>query len=315
MTRTDVDVQDEAADLTASESSEEEDVKVPVEAADESGEAMEAGEPSASEPGSDKVVLKVVEAKDSKVQEADEESEAVAEPADEEGCMTEEEMIEAAIRAGEEAADNDFKVKYEQAQQELVELRKQLDEAGSGEAEADAKAQDAINRYQRLQADWENYRRRTAQERLNEKARANEDLVTKLLPVIDDMERAVKHAEGMELTDEFSRFVEGVKAVLKKLLTILDGEGVEAIDPKGEAFDPNLHQAIGRVEDAEQYDETVNEVYQKGYRMGDRILRSAMVTVTYGGPKRPAPEPDSGGEADEAEGPKADGSKAEGSEG
>ena len=301
-----------APEAAPADAEKEEDVKVPVEAADESGEAMEAHEPSASEPGSDKVVLKVVEAEDSKADEADDKS---AEAADEDGGMTEEEMIEAAIRAGEEAANDDFKVKYEQAQKELVELRKQLEDAGSGEAEADAKAQDAVNRYQRLQADWENYRRRTAQERLNEKARANEELVTKLLPVIDDMERAVKHAEGMELSEESSRFVEGVKAVLKKLLTILDGEGVEAIDPKGEAFDPNLHQAIGRVEDAEQYDETVNEVYQKGYRMGDRILRSAMVTVTYGGPKRPAPEPDAGGEADEAEGPKADGSKAEGSEG
>ena len=315
MTRSDVDVTDEAAAPAASESHEEEDVKVPVEAADESGEAMEAQEPSASEPGSDKVVLKVVETEDSEAQQTDEDGGTAVEPADEDGGMTEEEMIEAAIRAGEEAANDDFKVKYEQAQKELVELRKQLEDAGSGEAEADAKAQDAVNRYQRLQADWDNYRRRTAQERLNEKARANEELVTKLLPVIDDMERAVKHAEGMELSEESSRFVEGVKAVLKKLLTILDGEGVEAIDPKGEAFDPNLHQAIGRVEDAEQYDETVNEVYQKGYRMGDRILRSAMVTVTYGGPKRPAPEPDAGGEADEAEGPKANGSKAEGSEG
>ena len=64
------------------------------------------------------------------------------------------------------------------------------------------------------------------------------------------------------------------------------------IDPKGEAFDPLEHQAVGRVEDASQYDETVNDVYQKGYRMADRILRSAMVTVTYGGEKRPAPEPE-----------------------
>ena len=64
------------------------------------------------------------------------------------------------------------------------------------------------------------------------------------------------------------------------------------------------HQAVGRVEDASQYDETVNDVYQKGYRMADRILRSAMVTVTYGGEKRPAPEPEAAPEdaaADTAE--------------
>ena len=82
-------------------------------------------------------------------------------------------------------------------------------------------------------------------------------------------------------------------------------QGVEPIDPKGEAFDPLEHQAVGRVEDASQYDETVNDVYQKGYRMADRILRSAMVTVTYGGEKRPAPEPEAASEdatADTAEG-------------
>ena len=71
---------------------------------------------------------------------------------------------------------------------------------------------------------------------------------------------------------------------------MLSHEGVEPIDPKGEAFDPLEHQAVGRVEDTTVYDETVRDVYQKGYRMADRILRAAMVTVTYGGPKRPAPE-------------------------
>ncbi len=89
-----------------------------------------------------------------------------------------------------------------------------------------------------------------------------------------------------------------------KLLDVFAHEGVEPIDPKGEAFDPLEHQAVGRVEDASQYDETVNDVYQKGYRMADRILRSAMVTVTYGGEKRPAPEPEAAPEdatADTAE--------------
>ena len=76
-------------------------------------------------------------------------------------------------------------------------------------------------------------------------------------------------------------------AVRSKLLSVFDGEGVEAIDPKGEAFDCNIHQAVGRVEDASQYDETVNDVYQKGYRMGGKVLRPAMVTVTYGGETRP----------------------------
>lgn len=212
--------------------------------------------------------------------------------AEEAAEMTEEEMVEAAIRAGEEAADNDFKLKYEKAAEEVAKLREELEAAEAAQAAAEEKAADAAGRHARLQADWENYRRRTAQERLDERARATEKLVEALLPVVDDMERALDHARSQELAEDFSQFVDGVDAVRAKLLGVFDREGVEAIDPKGEAFDCNIHQAVGRVEDADQYDETVNDVYQKGYRMGGKVLRPAMVTVTYGGEKRPAPEPE-----------------------
>ena len=208
-----------------------------------------------------------------------EEAAMAEEPAE----MTEEEMVEAAIRAGEEAADNDFKLKFEKVEAELAEAR------------------DAVNRHARLQADWENYRRRTAQERLDERARATEKLVEALLPVVDDMERALDHARSQEMAEDFKQFVDGVDAVRSKLLGVFDREGVEPIDPKGEAFDCNIHQAVGRVEDASQYDETVNDVYQKGYRMGGKVLRPAMVTVTYGGDKRPAPEPETDAAEDQAE--------------
>lgn len=247
------------------------------------------------------------------VEDAVEASEQAPEPADqavekEEAVMaeevvemTEEEMVEAAIRAGEEAADNDFKLKYEKATAELAEVREQLAAAEEAKATAESQAADAAGRHARLQADWENYRRRTAQERLDERARATEKLVESLLPVIDDMERALDHARTQELAEDFKQFVDGVDAVRSKLLGVLDRESVEAIDPKGEAFDCNIHQAVGRVEDASQYDETVNDVYQKGYRMGGKVLRPAMVTVTYGGDKRPAPEPEVEAEASEAE--------------
>ena len=150
-------------------------------------------------------------------------------------------------------------------------------------------AADAVERLARLQADWDNYRKRTAAERLAERERANEKLVCNLLPVLDDMERASDHAEQTAEGDEkVMQFVEGVEAVHAKMLDILSKEGVEVIDPIGEPFDPLVHQAVGRVEDAEAYDETVAQVYQKGYRMAGKVIRSAMVTVTYGGPKRPA---------------------------
>ncbi len=266
--------------------SEEKDVKIPVEDADETRETAEATEAAAAAPADETPA-------EGEVAEA-----AVSEAAE---AMTEEELIEAAIRAGEEAAADDFKLKYEQAQAELVEVRKKLAEAEEVRDGADAKVRDAQDRVARLQADWENFRRRTAAERLAERDRATEKLVTALLPVIDDIERAIEHARSKEMADDLKQFVDGVDAVHTKILGVLSHEGVEPIDPKGEAFDPLEHQAVGRVEDTTVYDETVRDVYQKGYRMADRILRAAMVTVTYGGPKRPAPEAEAAaGDADGA---------------
>ena len=146
--------------------------------------------------------------------------------------MTEDEMVEAAIRAGEEAADNDFKLKFEQAQKELTDVRSELDAAAEAQKAAEDKAKDATERTARLQADWENFRRRTANERIAERERATEKLVTALLPVIDDIERAIDHARSQELSDDFKQFVDGVDAVHAKLLDVFAHEGVEPIDPR-----------------------------------------------------------------------------------
>lgn len=202
--------------------------------------------------------------------------------------MTEEEMIEAAKRAGAEAAEAELAAEAKQApQQDIIDLEARAVEAETRLEEAEKAAAEANDRLLRLQADWENYRRRTAAERLAERERAAEDLVEKLLPVIDDLERAVGHASSSE-NAELAQFVEGVAAVHAKLVSVLEKEGVEVIDPAGQPFDPLAHQAVGREENAEAYDETVAQVYLKGYRMGGKVIRSAMVTVTYGGPKRPA---------------------------
>mgnify|MGYP000845707319 FL=1 len=201
--------------------------------------------------------------------------------------------VEAAIRAGEQAAERDLKLVAERLCRERDELRGKLDEAAWEIESAKQKAADSLTRLTRLQADWENFRRRTAQERLAEKDRAAEKLVLSLLPVLDDMERACKHAAENSSDDAaVMQFVEGVEAIHDKMYAALNREGVEVIDPVGEAFDPMVHQAVGREENHDVFDETVAQVYQKGYRMGGKVIRSAMVTVSCGGPKRPAPEPD-----------------------
>ena len=250
--------------------SQEQDVRIPVEV-DDSAEATQ-------QPTEDPTAT------------PDEAASPAADEATPEHEMTEDEMIEAAIRAGEEAADNDFKVQLEIARKDLDAARAQLEDARSAQESAEKRAQEAADRTARLQADWENFRRRTAAERVAERDRATEKLVMSLLPVLDDMERAIAHAGTIEnMGDDFKSFVDGVNAVHTKLLGAIEKEGVEVIDPAGQAFDPLEHQAVGRVEDASQYDETVNDVYQKGYRMGDHVIRTAMVTVTYGGERRPAP--------------------------
>lgn len=154
-------------------------------------------------------------------------------------------------------------------------------------AQAKAETKEWQDKFMRLHAEWDTYRRRTAEQREAEKARASEKLVTGLLPVIDDFERTISYAED----NGEGGLLDGVRAVHTKFVDVLAKDGVEVIDPAGEAFDALQHQAVATVDDAEAFDETVREVYQKGYKLGDKILRPAMVTVTTGGPKRPKEEP------------------------
>lgn len=211
--------------------------------------------------------------------------------------------VEAAIKAGEAAAEQDFKSEADGLRAERDELAKKLagvsDEIDAAKAEAAA----ATDRLSRLQADWDNYRRRMDRERAIERERACEGLVKDLLPAIDDLERAIAHASAAEENEVAKQLVDGVTAVHAKVVSVLEKQGAEVIDPAGDPFDPQDHQAVGRVEDAEAYDETVRDVYQKGYRLGGKVVRPAMVTVTYGGPKRPVEpkedkaKPEAGAEA------------------
>lgn len=227
--------------------------------------------------------------------------------------MTEEEMVAEAIRRGEETAEAEIAADAQRAAQERDRLQTELDSVSDKIEAAKQQAAEANDRFLRLQADWDNYRRRTAQERLDERQRATEKLVVDLLPVIDDLERALEHADN--LTDPAAQqFVEGVSAVCNKLVSVLNKEGVEVVNPVGEAFDPLSHQAVSQIEDTEAYDETVAQVYQKGYRMGGKDIRSAMVVVTHGGPKRPAePEAADGGvDGVTVDGAEVDGAAANG---
>ena len=151
-------------------------------------------------------------------------------------------------------------------------------------AMAKAEAAAMRDKYLRLQAEWDNFRKRTAEQAEDTRRRATERLMGDVLPVLDDFERAVAHAEA----NGEAGLLDGVKAISSKLSGVLGKHGLEAIDPAGEAFDALEHQAVGQVDDPSVFDETVAQVYQKGYRLGSKVIRPAMVTISTGGPKRPS---------------------------
>ena len=152
--------------------------------------------------------------------------------------------------------------------------------------EAQAKAKEWQDRYLRLHAEWDTYRRRMQEQRADEKVRAAEKVMETLLPVLDDFERTVAYAEENGETG----LLDGVKAVQSKFVDALTKSGLQIIDPVGEPYDALEAQAVQVVPDTEAFEETVKDVLQKGYKMGKKVLRAAMVTVTAGGPKRPKEE-------------------------
>ena len=144
-------------------------------------------------------------------------------------------------------------------------------------AQAKAEAAEMRDQYLRLQAEWDNFRKRTAAERESDKVRASEKLVKDLIPVVDDLERALEHAQQ---AGDGGSLTAGVEAVTNKFLQILSKHKVEQIKAEGEPFDPMKHQAVGTQPDPTVPEETVVNVYQKGYQMGDRVLRPAMVVTS-----------------------------------
>ena len=193
------------------------------------------------------------------------------------------EETEAAQTAASETEDTQAAEQEAQAAEEETSEKEETEDPIEAAKKEAAAWQD---KYLRLHAEWDTYRRRMNEQHEEEKARAAEKLVEGLIPVIDDFERSIDYAEKNGETG----LLGGVQAVHTKMLEVLTKHGVEMIDPKGEAFNALEALAVATVDDPSVPDETVAEVYQKGYRMGNKVIRSAMVTVTQGGPKREVEE-------------------------
>ena len=199
------------------------------------------------------------------------------------------ENAEASENSAQEVVAEIVEEELEELEGEAVEQENAEDSSGQTPIEVElvaAKklASDMHDKFMRLQAEWDNFRKRTASEREQERIRASEKLVKDLLPVLDDLDRAIDHAresgEGGTLTD-------GVDAIRSKFLNILGKSKVEEISALNEALDLEKHQAVGTTEDESVPEETVVQVFQKGYTMGEKVLRPAMVITSTGGPARP----------------------------
>ena len=147
-----------------------------------------------------------------------------------------------------------------------------VDELGALQAERD----ELFDRLQRLAAEFDNFRKRAAREQGEVIVRANERLVKELLPVLDDLERALGAAEA----HEEAKLEEGVALVARAFGDILRKEGLEEVETDGK-FDPHVHEALlSQASEAEEG--SVIEVIQKGYRLGDRVIRPARVVIAAG---------------------------------
>jgi molecular chaperone GrpE len=136
-------------------------------------------------------------------------------------------------------------------------------------------AQALQDKYLRLAAEFENFKRLTQKEQRDFNRFANESLLKATLPIVDNLERAIKAAQGSS-----NGLIQGVELTLKQFLEVLGKFGVQPVDTIGKPFDPSCHQAVASAESTTLPNNHVLEEHQKGYRLHERILRAAMVTVS-----------------------------------
>lgn len=168
---------------------------------------------------------------------------------------------------GEKDNKKEKKSEKKKANAELEKLKKELENVRGELAENKDK-------YLRLAAEYDNFRRRAAKEKEGVYSDAYADVISAILPVIDNLERAVKFSEDKE-----SKLYEGLSMTLRSFEETLEKLGVEVIESDGKEFDPNLHNAVMHIEDDSYGENVVVETFTKGYRKGDKIIRYAMVKV------------------------------------
>ena len=158
----------------------------------------------------------------------------------------------------------------EEGESGVLQETKQAPDAKPDEAQA------LQDKYLRLAAEFENYKRLAQRDQREHSRFANESILKELLPIVDNLERAIRSSKESPTPDGL---IQGVELTLKQFLETLAKFGVRQVTSVGEAFDPSRHQAVAHVESKDTSENTVVEEYQRGYLLHDRILRAAMVAV------------------------------------
>ena len=147
-------------------------------------------------------------------------------------------------------------------------------EADKAEADAKAAEEQEAERYMRLMAEFQNFKRRAAREKSDIHAYANEKIVGELLPVLDNFERALQTESG-----DLEGYAKGMELIFTQLKTALEHAGLSEIPALGEEFDPNVHNAVMTEQSEEHDDGKISKVLQKGYKLNDKVIRPSMVAV------------------------------------
>lgn len=190
----------------------------------------------------------------------------------EEAAEEEKEAQQEAEAAEAEAEEAKAEAESEQAGEEA-----ETPEEDGAEADADAekKAEEQESeRYMRLMAEFQNFKRRAAREKSDIHAYANEKIIGELLPVLDNFERALETK-----SDDVEGYAKGMELIFTQLKTALEHAGLAEIPAQGEEFDPNVHNAVMTEDSEELEDNHISKVLQKGYKLNDKVIRPSMVAV------------------------------------
>ncbi len=181
-------------------------------------------------------------------------------------------MDEKKIETEEKKTSEEHKAPSGSEKKELSKLKGEVKKL-SGELEGKSKAYDELNdKYLRMMAEYDNFRKRSQRERDGIYASAYEEALKEFLPMSDNLQRSLAYA-GTE------NFAKGIEMIVNQFSDTLKRLGIEEYGKRGDPFDPNIHNAVMRTDDDSLGENTVAEVLQKGYRKGDKILRFAMVKV------------------------------------